>query len=611
MSFFFAFHPLHVESVAWIAERKDVLCAFFWMATCLCYGRYASRPSIGKYVLTVSCFALGLLAKPMLVTLPFVLLLLDYWPLNRMDRSRRTGLAPLLGWVVLEKLPFALLATTSCVITIYAQGHAHAIRSLEDYPFAPRASNAAVTYWAYLGQTFWPWNLGLFYPHASLSTRLGSAGLVSWQVCGAALALALVTIFVCVARKLPYLLVGWFWYLGTLVPVIGLVQVGAASRADRYTYIPLIGVFIAGVWSIGDLACRWRAQRVVVGVGVVLSLACVTHTWGQVQYWGSDLTLWEHTLVACGESTVAHTHLGIALLKLDRPRAAEEEFRKTLELDPKDPWGLHLLGTALIGQSKMEEAVRQYREALRTYPQFDQAHHTLGLALGDLGRREEAIAEQEETLRLNPGFAAAHRSLGVLLSAEGRLDEAVVHLREAIAAGMVHPSVDYELARILVLQRKFSEAIEHIYSALSLHAEDWRLRALLGLALYESGNQAAAGEQYREATRLNPAWPEILNQRAWLLATYPDSRGRNGRQAVQLALQACQAVANRDARFLDTLAAAYAEAGDFEKACQTAQQACSIATNVAKKDLAREISARLKLYKEGRAFHRVALPADR
>jgi protein O-mannosyl-transferase len=623
VALFFAFHPLHVESVAWIAERKDVLSTFFLMAGCLAYSWYAGRPGWMKYLLTLAAFAAGLLAKPMLVTFPFVLLLLDYWPLGRggarnLSRSGpEQGLWPpkrsatakgsdtfSVGWLLLEKIPFLALAACSCLVTVYAQQQGHAIRSFERYPLSMRVGNALVTYCAYIGQLVWPANLGPFYPHpADFLVQQHQSGLPSWEVAGAVLVLALVSVLVCAnGRTCPYLPVGWLWYLGTLVPVIGLVQVGVAGRADRYTYVPLIGLFIAGVWAVGDLASKWRIQKLAVGLSVFLVLAGVSLTWRQLSYWASDLMLWEHTLEACGPSTVAHTHFGIALLKLQNFDTAAEHFRATLRLDPNDPYALHDLGTALIGQGRIHEAVEQYRQAVRNHPHFDRPHYSLGLALADLGQRKEAIAEQEAALRLNPGFAAAHRALGILLSSEANFDEAAVHLRAAIEGGLVQPSVYYELARILALNEKFGEAVETLDRAVAIEPADWRLRSLLGLALYESGDHARAVAQYAEASRLNPGWPKILNQKAWILATHPDPQVRNGNQSIQLALQACQATANRNARYLDTLAAAYAEAGSFPRAVETAKQALAQAATEGNNNLAREIKEQLKLFEQRKAF---------
>jgi tetratricopeptide (TPR) repeat protein len=608
----FAFHPLHVESVAWIAERKDVLSTFFWMLTCLAYGWYAQRPGWMRYFLAFVAFAAGLMSKPMLVTLPFVLLLLDYWPLNRLGwtdslpTKREEHPTPPacpqvhIRWLLLEKLPFFVLAAGSCALTLFAQEKHHAVASLEQYSLGTRVTNALMSYGAYIGHTFFPIHLGLFYPHPSdLANRQLSSAIAGWQVLTITIALATVTVFVCAKRRaFPYLMVGWLWYLGTLVPVIGLVQVGEAARADRYTYIPLVGLFVAGVWACLDLSRRWRLQRAFAGLAVLLVSICVAMCYRQLQYWRNDITLWEHTLRACGESPSAYTQLGIAFQKLEDFETAGRLYEKALSLDPNDRFALLNLGTALLGQGKVDQAIEQLRKAVRKVPHSAPHHYYYGAALATVGRTQEAIAEQEETLRLDQNWTAAHKSLGTLLSAQDRFDEAIPHLRAAVAAGLGDPLAYYNLGRMLAMQGNFAESAESLKQAISLQQRNWRLHAMLAFALHESGQESAANEQYRQASRLNSKWVEALNQEAWLLATNPDARKRSARTARQFAQQVCQATAGRQARFLDTLAAAEAEAGNFSLAIETAKHAIAIASSDQQASLAREITGRLQLYEK-------------
>jgi hypothetical protein len=291
---FFGLHPLHVESVAWITERKDVLSTFFWLVTCIAYGWYVARPGWRRYVLVLAAFTAGLMSKPMLVTLPFVFLLLDYWPLNRkgmyplrnaLDSGQReTADRGRLSWLVLEKVPLLVLATGSCAVTLYAQQTGGALRTLEEYSLAVRATNAVTSCCTYIGQLFWPKNLGAFYPH--------STDLALWPAFAAFLTLAAVTVLACFkGRSFPYLPVGWFWYLGTLVPVIGLVQVGAAAHADRYTYVPLIGLMVALVWGAADLVKKWRLQRVGAALAVIVVVMGAIQTCIQLRYWQNDVAL--------------------------------------------------------------------------------------------------------------------------------------------------------------------------------------------------------------------------------------------------------------------------------------------------------------------------------
>jgi tetratricopeptide (TPR) repeat protein len=605
---FFGLHPVHVESVAWIAERKDVLSTFFWLVTCIAYGWYVARPGPTRYILMLAAFATGLMAKPMLVTLPLAFLLLDYWPLNRIERyssreypeSEQRAACPAgqcrrMSWLLLEKVPLLLLAAASCVVTLYAQQTGGALRTLEEYSLAVRATNSVITYCTYIGQMFWPKNLGLFYPH--------STDLALWPASAAFLILAAVTVLVCSkGRSFPYLPVGWFWYLGTLVPVIGLVQVGEAARSDRYTYLPLVGLFVAGVWACTDFARRWQAQKTFATLAVLLVSICVVMCYRQLQYWRNDIALWEHTLRACGESPAAYVQLGAAFQQLEDFERAGRLYEKALALDPNDPFALLDLGTVLLGQGKIDQAVEQYRKAVQKVPNSARHRHYYGAALAKVGRTQEAIAEQQEALRLDQNWTPAHKSLGMLFSAQDKFDEAIPHLRAAVAGGLADPLACYNLGRMLAMQGNFSQSAESLEEAISLQPRNWRLHAMLGFALHEGGRQSAAHEQYRQASRLNPKWTETSNQEAWLLATNPDVKKRSGCQALQLAQQVCQASGDGNPRFLDTLAAAYAERGNFARASAVAKQALAKAVARRQERLVQEVRERLRLYVKGQPF---------
>jgi hypothetical protein len=479
---FFAVHPLRVESVAWIAERKDVLSTFFWMSTCLAYGWYALRPGWLRYLVVLFSFALGLLAKPMLVTLPFILLLLDYWPLNRLDPSAsgkdaefagRTR-ARRMGFLVMEKLPFFLLAAGSCVVTWYAQQHGLAIKSLEELSLPERMVNAVLAYCTYIRQLIWPASLGLFYPLIRLAGK-ETVEVVSWQVISAALLLLAMTFFTrAKGRRFPYFLVGWFWYLGTLVPVIGLVQVGGAAHADRYTYIPMVGLLIALLWGAADLACRWRTQQLAFCLAVILLMASGITTLHQLQYWQNNIVLWKHTLEVCGESTVAYANLANALMEqglwlrdsghraeaMQSFHEAEKWFRREYELDPSDPLAAHGLALSLSHQGKTEPAIEQYRVTLKLSADWARAHYNLAVALTALGQRQrdpdkrkklfdDAVREYEEVIRCGPLVAAAaHARIGELLRAQGKFDEALRQFQIAVDGGAIIPSEYLDPRRI-------------------------------------------------------------------------------------------------------------------------------------------------------------------
>ena len=464
----FALHPLHVESVAWASERKDTLSTFFGLLSLIAYVRYAEAPSSGRYAWTAITLALGLLAKPMLVTWPFVMLLLDYWPLRRLadpmakEHPRRgshgeaaTGIVSL----VREKLPLFAIVVASAVITFVAQSHGRAVRTFADAPIALRLSNALVSYAKYLLLTFWPNDLAVYYPFA---------GIPAWQVIGAAFLLIGITVFCVSQRKIrPYLIVGWLWFLGTLVPVIGLVQVGGQIMADRYFYIPSIGLFIPLVFGLADVAKRWHVAPLLGATiaGVVL-LALATLTNAQIQRWRDSFTLFEHTLAVTPPNLRIEHNLGIAMGISGRYDEAATHFAKALQIDPNFYDGLVAMGVTRAHQGQVPEAIDYFQAAIRSQPDAPKAHvqlaHALwtqnrdeaaleemrhasqfapkdadvradfGLALGLVGRIPEAIEQLHEALRLNPSSAEAHNNLGLTLLASGRARESIHEFEAAI-----------------------------------------------------------------------------------------------------------------------------------------------------------------------------------
>ena len=436
----FALHPLHVESVAWVAERKDVLSTLFFLLTLLVYARYVERPGPARYVPVFCLYALGLMAKPMLVTLPCVLLLLDYWPLGRYrtanparpvlpgDGDSRGKLVngSSVGRLVLEKVPLFLLAAASGMITVYAQKSGEALASLEVVPYGLRISNAFVAYVAYIGKMFWPAGLSVIYPLPP--------GVPLWQVAGAVLLLSGISILAILLRgSAPFLLVGWLWYLGTLVPVIGLVQVGIQAFADRYSYIPLIGLFMCIAWAVPEAASAGRRQRALLAASAALVLVVfAAATWRQTGFWKDSRKLFTHALAVTSGNYMAHLNLGTALAEQGNLAEAMDHYDAALRINPNLAIAHFNLGNGLLAQGRRAEAVSQYRAALRINPSYASAHYNLGVVMAGEGMSAEAIEHFSEAVRIKPDFAKAHVAWGLALSREGRLAEAVSHYYEAL-----------------------------------------------------------------------------------------------------------------------------------------------------------------------------------
>jgi protein O-mannosyl-transferase len=554
----FAWHPLHVESVAWISERKDVLSTFFEMLALLAYTRYAQRqsrvedqgpgliPTLNSrlstldYSLALIFFALALLAKPTPVTLPFVMLLLDYWPLNRVascgpkveGKSAGFQSATFNLRLVTEKWPFFLLAAASCVVTFLAQ-HAPSVLSLGRYPLYLRLGNAPLSCVRYLWKTIWPAKLAVIYP---LQNHL------PWlAVAAAAVLLIAVTWFVWRLRRThPYLLVGWIWYLGTLVPVIGLVQAGLQAMADRYTYVPLIGVFLAFAFGIKDLIARFHVGIAPTAATAGLILAsCLAFTEHQLGYWRNSEMLFSHALAVTKNNDIARINLGVALEK----------------------------------QGQRAAALTNYLAALSINPHSVQAHNNLGDILDETGKPLEALAQYQEALRLNPNTPLAHDNLGTVLVELGRFDE----------------------------------AMSQYQAAARLAPRDPRTYYLMGKALLKQGRNPEAIARFRSALRINPDDFQSLTVLARVLASDQDPKIRNGPEAVALAGKANALTGGTQPLVLDALAMACAEAGRFSEARQIEQHAVELAEASGLKET-NELKARLELFENHRPYRESFLP---
>ncbi len=427
----FALHPIHVESVAWVSERKDVLSTFFWILTIWSYVKYVEYPRISRYMLVILFFILGLMSKPMLVTLPFVLLLLDYWPLGRFrfgysDNCNKSQKILSTMSIILEKIPFLFFSAALSVVAIFTQNKEGALAPLDVYSLKVRIANALVSYINYIGKMLWPSKLAILYPH--------QVNLPWWKVTVASLLLALISFLVIIAiRKKPYIIVGWLWYIGTLIPVIGLVQIGGQSMADRYTYIPLIGLFIIIGWGTPELVARWRYRKILLfTTSTIVILILMTITWKQVKHWKNNITLFENTLKVTSNNFKIHTNLGTALYNQGKVNEATIHLLEALRINPDYALTHSTLGVAFHSQGKIDKAIYHYSEALRIKSDDPLTHYNLGIVLHRQGKIDKAIYHYSEVLRIKPDFEKAHNNLGVALLSKGDQHGAIYHFREAV-----------------------------------------------------------------------------------------------------------------------------------------------------------------------------------
>ena len=535
----FAIHPLHVESVAWIAERKDVLSAVFFMLTLAAYARYARAPSAPRYLLVALLFAFGLMSKPMLVTLPFVLLLLDYWPLNRVavrrTKSQVRGQWSVVNGLIIEKIPLLIFSAISCVITFVIQKRATG--ALPPLPLLWRADNAFASYIIYIWKTLWPTRLAVFYPHPNNMVP-------AWEVVIAIGLLLVMTGAAIVFRgKRPYLFTGWLWYLVMLVPVIGFVQVGEQGHADRYTYLPHIGLFLLAAWSIADVtASHWSTLGIAIATGVVIIITGLA--WAafvQTSYWRNSETLWTHALAVTSENDFAHNNL--AYLLADR--------------------------------GELDDAISHFAAAARIRSSKTDRHYNVGSAFIEMnladalarkGESDEAMVHYEQAIKLEPNYADAYYNRGNVLFAKGRIEEAIA---------------DWE--KSLLIQPNHADA-----------------HTCLGNALLRQGSLKQAIAQYETALVLAPEDPHSRNNIAWVLATSSDGSIRDGAKAIAFAEQAVALSGGREPQFRRTLAAAYAENGRFSEAIAAAQQAAAIANMQGKQRLTNNLAKDLMFYRADR-----------
>lgn len=530
----FAVHPLRVESVAWAAERKDVLSMFFGMATLYAYTFYVEDKKISKYLLCFFLFVLALMSKPMMVTIPFVLLLVDYWPLQRWQKTynpepHKTQVAaqqqknkkkkkgksaaipaeqtktPIIVRntkqvtieLLKEKIPFFILSIISSLVTIWAQDKGGSIVTIDKLFFSERLSNAIVSYANYLGKIFMPVNLSVFYPYQLVS---------SWQLLGSVLLLIIITAGVLFFfKKAPFLITGWLWYLGTLIPVIGLVQVGKQAIADRYTYLPSIGILIMLVWGLLSLVPQKKPRKFVLaplsGVAILIMMIL---SWQYCLSWKNSITIFNHALETTKNNYLAHNNLGVALAETGNTQEAISHYRAAIEINPLYDSAIVNLGTLLAATGKNEEAVNYYLQAIKANPANAHAHTNLGAALSAMGKKEEAEKHYQQALKIDQAHVDAFYNLANLLAEQGRQDEAAANYRQAIAIKPGHSRAHYNYAELLLQAGNINRAIEHFREAARLDATSFKALNNLGVLLEKQQRHDEAIYYYQKALHLDP-----------------------------------------------------------------------------------------------------------
>ena len=532
----FALHPLHVESVAWVAERKDVLSAFFWILTIGAYAQYAEKPNAQRYLLTLLFFILGLMSKPMIVTLPFTLLLLDYWPLKRFSFDRQGDTQEVLTTgavnrrkkkrkgqssdsnkisapsesipslfpsvqirpLLLEKIPLLILSAASSIITYVAQQKGGAMESLQNLPLMERIANATVAYIIYLFKMCWPLNLAVLYPHPVTYPI--------WQSLGAAFLLTVITLSaIAWVRRFPYFTMGWFWYLITLIPVIGLVQVGVQAWADRYTYIPLVGIFMAMAWGISELTKQWSYRNKILSIsaGIVIFLLTVL-SWQQIQFWKDDFSLYPHAIRVTENNDMAHNNLGTTYYNKGDLDRAMRHYRVAVEINPQKSGTYYNMGNVLADQGHFQEAMDQYAKALQFQPSNVAAHNDFGNVLMLQGRYDKAIEHLQEAIRIAPDYAKSHGLLGHIFAEQGKRQEAIKHYKMALQINPKLVDVHYNLGTLLANQGQMDEATRHFAMAVQLDPNYAKAHNNLGMALLIQGRIDNAIFHFQEALRADP-----------------------------------------------------------------------------------------------------------
>ena len=648
----FALHPLHVEPVAWISARSDLLGAFFSLLALrsytICVESEAAIPKLHTkhFLLTFLFFTCALMSSLTTVLLPFVLLLLDIWPLERVGRADSPvpglgaagtpGSTParvrqpfvFLAW---EKVPLLALATGVCVITMMLQKRPGSTPSPDTGPPGLRLANAIAACCQTIAGTFRPADLAVCYPFP--------AGWPAWVVIGACVVLAGAT-FLAVRgrRRRPYLAIGWFWYWVTIIPAIVLFQRELQWRADRWAYLPLVGLLLILAWGLSDVVSRWRYSSVWLGAAAAAALAaCALLTSIQTRYWRNTGTLFEHALAVTSNNAFAEQVLGMTLMREHQFEKAAMHLAEAVRIKPDYVEALNNLGLVMVVQGRIDEAILRCRQAIAAKPDIPESHANLAFVLVLKGKQDEAISEFRTAIRLNPGFSRArielaktlarrgryeeakaqwkelllgepdnveaHLDLGLLLAAEKDNAGALVHLKAAVRLYPASAEAQFQLANLLSRQGQFAEALGHLSEAARLSPTNGVIRCDLAVTLDRLGRAREAVEQYQQALRLNPGMLLALNNLAWIRASNPDAGVRDGKEAVRLAEQACELTGHKRPLFLGTLSAAYAEAGRFDEAVETATQAEALARAAGYETLAERDKHLAELFRSRQPFH--------
>lgn len=629
----FGIHPLRVESVAWASERKDVLSMLFFMLTVAAYLYYVKHPGICRYLLVLVSFALGLMAKPMLVTLPVVLILLDVWPLGRADRTSRQAHRKSILRLIVEKIPLILMVGASCFITYAVQKAGGSVSAID---LQTRIFNALYSYLAYIGKIFWPGNLAVLYTFPGPTYPV-------WRPLTASIFLIILTAVALhhYSRK-SWIFTGWFWYIITLIPVIGIIQVGNQSMADRYTYLPSVGFLIALTWSAAHVSSKWRYQKVILGIfSTLAAIGMVIGTRNQTGYWKDSISLFEHTLAITKYNAVIHNNLGWVLWKKGNDKEAFEHLQKSLQYSPEFASANINMALLLAKRNEYDKAMDYLHKVLKKNPGNCQANYNLALILIDLKQYDQASKYLLATLRNTRDDPDVYYNMGIILDTQNKKEEAIAAYKQAIGLNPDHYQAMNDLGAIIYRQGAYREAADYFrqslkinpdyvqacsnlalaFQKLNLHEESisYSLKVLetepenpdawLNLAVSQEALRQlqSASDSYQKAIQFDPNSIAALNNLAWLSATHPHAQFYNPAQAILLADRACSLTSYQDAGILDTLSAAYAADGKFKEAVQTAQRAAEIASSAGKQDMAKEISKRLDLYKTRNSYVETSL----